>query len=293
MLFKKLQAAFLRLKKPWEIIFVDDGSYDGSGKILEELSKQGSEVKVISFSRNFGQTAAFAAGIEKARGKILITLDADLQNDPKDIGKMYELMIREKADVVAGWRKQRNDPFLRVAVSRIANWVIKNSMHSEFHDLGCSLRLYKREALSQIRLYGEMHRFIPVLAAAQGAKVVEMPVSHFPRRFGKSKYGLIRTFKVLLDLLTVKFLTEFQTKPIYLFGLAGFTFVFLSILAGLWVIIRRVLLGGDWVSPMLFIMTILFNVGVLCILMGLLAEIQIRTWYESSGKKGYLIKKII
>lgn len=290
-LFNKLQKTLLPLKKKWEVIFVNDGSIDESDVILSRLKKEFPNIRIITFTRNFGQTAAFSAGIESSRGEILITMDGDLQNDPFDIPMMLLTMKNEKADVVCGWRKKRHDPILRTIVSKFANTIINTSMHSRIHDLGCSLRVYKKEAISKIQLYGEMHRFIPILAGNLGVKVIEVPVSHHPRKFGKSKYGMIRTLKVLLDLVTVKYLTGYQTKPIYMFGFVGMFLIFLSFLAGTFVIVRKVFYMGDWVSPMLFIMTILFNVGVVCILMGLLAEIQIRTWYESSGKKEYIIKK--
>lgn len=290
-LLEKLQTVLFQLKKPWEVIFVNDGSNDQSEEVLRELKSEQSRVKIISFTRNFGQTAAFSAGFDSARGKILITLDSDLQNDPKDIPRLLKLMEKEKAEVVCGWRKDRQDPFFRAIVSRLANKIINQATSFQLHDLGCSLRVYERPALSHLQLYGEMHRFIPILAAARGAKVIEMPVTHHPRVFGKSKYGLGRTFKVLLDLVTLKFLIGFQTKPIYMFGFIGLVFIFLSFAAGLWVVVRRLFFGGIWVSPMLFIMTILFNIGIVCVLLGLLAEIQIRTWYEGSGKKAYVIKK--
>ena len=289
-LFEKIKQSMSSLQKPWEIIFVNDGSIDQSESILKKLAKENTEIQVLNFTRNFGQTAAFAAGIDYAQGEVLITLDADLQNDPEDIQRMFELMQKHKADIVTGWRKNRQDPLFRSLLSKVANGIINNSMHSNIHDLGCSLRLYKKAALQNLKLYGEMHRFIPILAASSGAKIVEMPVLHHPRTSGHSKYGLSRTFKVLLDMITVKFLTNYQTKPIYMFGFAGIVFIGMSFIAGAWVVARRIFFNGEWVSPMLFIMTILFNVGVLCILMGLLAEIQVRTWYESSGKKSYTIK---
>jgi len=290
-LVKQLEKALPKLKKPTEVIFINDGSSDKSSYILNKLKSKLFKIIIIQFTRNFGQTAAFSAGFDQARGKIIITMDGDLQNDPQDIGKMFELMKEQKADIVVGWRSKRRDPLLRSLISNIANRIISGPQYGQVHDLGCSLRVYKKETLTNLKLYGEMHRFIPILASASGAKLVEMKVRHHPRQFGKSKYGLIRTFKVLLDLITVKFLTDFQTKPIYMFGFTGIALIFLSFIAGLYVVLRHIFFNGVWVSPMLFIMTILFTVGVVCILMGLLAEIQIRTWYESSGKKSYIIKK--
>jgi len=291
-LFKQLEEAIPVLKKPTEVIFVNDGSVDKSSLILNQLKSKVFKIRVIEFMRNFGQTAAFSAGFDESRGKVIVTMDGDLQSDPRDIQKMYKMMKKSDVDIVVGWRKKREDPLFRSLVSNLANRIISGTQYNKIHDLGCSLRLYKKETLTHLKLYGEMHRFIPILASASGAKLIEMKVNHRARRFGKSKYGLIRTFKVLLDLVTVKFLTDFQTKPIYMFGFTGIILIFLSFLAGFYVVVRRIFFYGDWVSPMLFIMTILFTVGVVCILMGLLAEIQIRTWYESSGKKWYIIKKI-
>lgn len=290
-LVNRLVAAFSQLKRPWEVLFIDDGSTDHTVSILERLKDQHPQIQIIRFSRNFGQTAAFAAGFDFARGKRLITMDADLQNDPADIPRMLKLMKAQQADIVAGWRRQRQDAPFRSLLSRTANFIITLSTNSPVHDLGCSLKLYKRSVVKQLKLYGEMHRFIPILAAANGAKVIETEVQHHPRHKGQSKYGLMRTFKVILDLLTVKFLSDYQTKPIYIFGFAGMSLIGLGLLGGVFVIIRRLFLGGMWVSPLFFVTTTFFNVGVVCILMGLLAEIQVRTWFESSGKKSYILKK--
>ena len=291
-LIEKIKSALKNINQNYELIFINDGSNDLSESILQKAAANNKFIKVINFTRNFGQTAAFAAGIEEAQGKILATLDADLQNDPDDIIKMLKIMEQEKADVVVGWRKNRHDPFLRSLLSQVANKIINQSTNTTIHDTGCSLRLYKAEVIKNLKLYGEMHRFIPALAAASGAKLIETPVNHQPRKFGHSKYGLSRTFKVLLDLLTVKFLSSFQTKPIYMFGMVGFTFISFSIITAILVVVRKIFLGGVWVSPLFFVMTNFFNVGITCILMGLLAEIQVRSWFESSGKKGYVIKNI-
>ncbi len=291
LLYKEIKAVFSTLGKSWEIIFVNDGSHDQSEPVLQELKKSEENISVISFTRNFGQTAAFTAGFDTAQGEILVTLDADLQNDPQDISQMLKLLEEKGVDIVTGWRKDRQDLFLRSLMSRIANLIINYTTSSGLHDLGCSLRIYKKEALNNLVLYGEMHRFLPILASISGAKVVEMPVHHRPRKFGNSKYGLMRTFKVLLDLVTVKFLSGYQTKPIYMFGTSGFIFIFLSILIGIFVTIRAIFFQGVWISPLFVIGVVFFVVGILSILMGLLAEIQIRTWYESSGKKSYIVKK--
>ena len=276
-----------KLNREWELILVDDGSTDNSGKLITRIAKENSHIKAIHLTRNFGQTAALAAGIDKAEGEIIITLDADLQNDPQDIPSLLETLNKTKADIVSGWRKDRKDPLLRSLFSKTANWLIARTTGVQLHDIGCTLKAYRRGVFKNLSLYGEMHRFIPALAATQGFKVVEIPVKHHPRQSGQSKYGLSRTLKVFLDLLTVKFLTSYQTKPIYMFGGWGMILLFLGALAGVFVIIRRIFFEGLWISPMLFISILLLIIGVQFILMGLLAEIQIRTWYESSNKKPY------
>lgn len=288
LLFEKIKNSLDKLGPRWEVIFVNDGSRDHSEEEILELKNEA--VRLISFTRNFGQTAAWAAGFDKAFGEILITIDSDLQNDPSDIGKMYKLMEEESADIVTGWRKKRDDPFLRSVFSRIANRIISIAMNSKIHDGGCSLRLIKKEVIKNLKLYGEMHRLLPFLFSGMNLKVKEIEVSHNQRNAGKSKYGFNRTFKVLLDLLVLKFLSNYQTKPIYLFGQFGFLFIFGSFLAGAWIFIRKVFLDGAWVSPMFFIMTTFFIVGILCILIGLLAEIMVRVWYEGTDKKPYEIK---
>lgn len=279
-----------KLKQDWELILVDDGSLDGSSSLIDKFAQENTYIKAVHLARNFGQTAALAAGIDQAQGEIIITLDADLQNDPEDIPLLLKKLEETNADVVSGWRKDRQDPRLRSLFSKTANWLIAKTTKTPLHDIGCTLKAYKKTVFENISLYGEMHRFIPALAMIQGFKVVEIPVKHHPRRSGKSKYGLSRTLKVLLDLLTVKFLASYQTKPIYMFGAAGILLLFLGGISGLFVVIRRLFFEGIWLSPMLFIAILLIIVGVQFILMGLIAEIQVRTWYESSGKKGYVLK---
>lgn len=279
-----------KLKRDWELILVDDGSTDGSASLIRNLDKENQHIRAVHLERNFGQTAALAAGIDQAWGNTVITLDADLQNDPEDIPLLLKKMEETNADVVSGWRKERQDPWLRSLFSKTANWLIARTTDTPLHDIGCTLKAYKKAVFENISLYGEMHRFIPALAAIQGFKVVELPVKHHPRQAGKSKYGLSRTLKVLLDLLTVKFLASYQTKPIYMFGAAGIFLLFLGGISGLFVVIRRLFFEGIWLSPMLFIAILLVIVGVQFILMGLIAEIQVRTWYESSGKKSYQMK---
>ena len=289
-LFTELKNSLDKLDKDYEIIFINDGSNDNGELEVNKLIKENSSVKLISLSRNFGQTAGWSAGFDNAKGDLLITIDADGQNDPADIGKMIELLQKENADIVNGWRKNRKDPFLRSLMSKAANKIVNWSMKVNIHDSGCSLRIIKKEAIKDLKLYGEMHRLLPFLLARTGNKILEIPVNHRPREIGKSKYGFSRIFKVLLDLVTIKFLASYSTKPIYMFGQVGFFFFFLSIISGGFIILRKLLLGGEWISPMLFVSTTFFTVGVLCILLGLLAEIQVRAWYESSDKKSYQLK---
>lgn len=291
LLVQKILKVMPTLKRSWELILVNDGSTDNSSKLISRIAKENFHIKAVHLARNFGQTAALAAGIDKAEGEIIITLDADLQNDPQDIPSLLETLNKTKADIVSGWRKDRKDPFLRSLFSEIANRLIARTTGVQLHDIGCTLKAYRKEVFKNLSLYGEMHRFIPALAATQGFKVVEIPVKHHPRQSGQSKYGLSRTLKVFLDLLTVKFLASYQTKPIYMFGGWGMVLLFLGTLAGFFVIIRKVFFEGLWVSPMLFISILLLIIGVQFILMGLLAEIQIRTWFESSNKKPYSIKQ--
>ena len=291
-LFTELKNSLDKLDKDYEIIFINDGSNDNGELEVNKLIKENSSVKLISLSRNFGQTAGWSAGFDNAKGDLLITIDADGQNDPADIGKMIELLQKENADIVNGWRKNRKDPFLRSLMSKAANKIVNWSMKVNIHDSGCSLRIIKKETIKDLKLYGEMHRLLPFLLARTGNKIVEIPVNHRPRKIGKSKYGFSRIFKVLLDLVTIKFLASYSTKPIYMFGQVGFFFFFLSIISGGFIILRKLLLGGEWISPMLFVSTTFFTVGVLCILMGLLAEIQVRAWYESSDKKSYQLKQL-
>jgi len=296
LLYKKIKAVIDKIPaktlpvRGYETIFINDGSTDKSEKILKEIAKKDKRFKVISFVKNFGQTAALSAGFEKSRGEVIITLDADLQNDPADIPKLLA-KIDEGYDVVSGWRKKRRDPFLRTLLSSIANIIISKTTNVRLHDTGCTLKAYKKEFVKDLELFGEMHRFLPALVAQKGAKLTEAEVAHHPRKHGQSNYGLMRTFKVLLDLLTVKFFGSFATKPIYVFGGGGLLLLFLGFLSATFVVIRKVCLGGEWISPMLFIAVLLIIVGVQFLLMGLLAEIQIRTYFASTKKPYYKIKR--
>lgn len=278
----------------YEILFVDDGSTDGSLDALQELVDAHPEtVRVIEFRRNFGQTAAMAAGIDNSSGEIIVTLDADLQNDPADIPMLLE-KIDEGYDVVSGWRIKRKDNILRRLPSQIANWIISKVTGVDLHDYGCTLKAYRREVLEGFHLYGEMHRFIPAYAGWVGAKIIEVPVQHHPRKYGQAKYGLERTAKVILDLFTVKFLISYSSKPIYLFGGAGLFLIAVSILDLLVLIIRRLTLGEHLIrSPLLLMSVMLFILGFQSILMGLIAELMVRTYYESQSKATYSIRRII
>jgi glycosyltransferase involved in cell wall biosynthesis len=294
-LFDAIQATMGGFKADWEIIFVDDGSQDASLDVLKGLViRDPGHVRVVSFRRNFGQTAAIAAGIDHACGDVIITLDADLQNDPVDILMMMN-KLDEGYDVVSGYRKDRKDTFFtRTIPSHAANWLISQVTGVHLHDYGCTLKAYRRDVLQNIRLYGEMHRFIPVYAHAIGARITEVPVQHHPRRYGKTKYGLERTFKVILDLLTVKFLLSYAAKPIYLFGGAGVGLILISALTLFILLVRRVFFSISVLASPFFQMSAMFLIlGFQSILMGLIAELLVRTYHESQHKPTYTIRETI
>jgi glycosyltransferase involved in cell wall biosynthesis len=278
----------------YEIIFVDDGSTDESFAVLEKLHKTDDKVRVIRFRRNFGQTAALAAGFAHAHGHIIVAMDADLQNDPADIPRMIE-KLDEGFDVVSGWRKKRHDHALtRLLPSKIANWLISKITGVKLHDYGCTLKAYRSEVLAETKLYGEMHRFIPALASWSGAKIAEMVVNHRPRTAGEAKYGLGRTWKVVLDLITVKFLGSFSTKPIYIFGSLGLLSAVGSILLALTVIYQKINFKTDMSgNPLLILTAVLIIATIQFILMGLLAELLVRTYHESQDRPTYVIKEIL
>jgi glycosyltransferase involved in cell wall biosynthesis len=279
----------------YELVFVDDGSTDGS---VEELSSivelDPSHTMVIVLRRNFGQTAAIAAGIDHSNGEVIVTIDADQQNDPADIPLLIE-KIKEGYDVVSGWRVDRQDKLItRKIPSRIANWLISQVTGVRLHDYGCTLKAYRREVLQGFRLYGEMHRFIPAYAGWVGAKMIEIPVRHHSRKFGKAKYGLERTIKVILDLFTVKFLMSYAHKPIYLFGGTGAGLIFLSFIMLGVLIARRIVLDEHLIrSPLLLMTVMLFILGFQSILMGLIAELLARTYHESQAKPTYSVRSVL
>ncbi len=295
MLFDAIYTTMNSLGKTWEVILVDDGSRDKSLSILQTYAeKDPDHVRVISFRRNFGQTAAIAAGLDFSRGEIIILLDADMQNDPSDIPMLLE-KLDEGYDLVSGWRKQRKDNAVtRNFPSMIANKLISMVTGVELHDYGCTLKAYRRPVLEGFRLYGEMHRFIPVFANSVGARITEVIVNHHPRRFGKTKYGLERTVKVVLDLFTVKFLVSFSSKPIYLFGGTGLGLMVLSAMIMLYLFIRRIFfLVGVTGSPLFQTSTMFFILGFQSMLMGLIAELLVRTYHESQRKPTYTVRTMI
>ena len=289
-LLEELFAELDKLGRSWEVICVDDGSRDGTFAELSGIAAARRDLRVIRFRLNFGQTAAMSAGIEAARGDVIVPMDGDLQNDPADIGRLLA-QLDAGFDVVSGWRKDRKDrEFGRKVPSRIANRMISAISGVRLHDYGCSLKAYRREVLRDVKLYGEMHRFIPVYASWQGARVTEMPVNHRPRHAGASKYGFSRTFKVVLDLMVVKFLASFATKPIYVFGGFGLVSLGCALGAFLWALYYKLAGLKDFVQTPLPLVTVMFTlVGALSLLMGLLAELVVRTYYESQDKRPYLV----
>lgn len=292
-LYDAIQSALSAYPSEWEVIFVDDGSQDQSLSVLQGLvARDPQHARIVSFRRNFGQTAAIAAGIDHSTGEIVVMLDADLQNDPADILMMIE-KLNEGYDVVSGYRKDRKDTFItRTIPSRVANALISWVTGVHLHDYGCTLKAYRREVLDNVRLYGEMHRFIPVYAHAIGARITEVPVQHHPRKFGKTSYGLERTLKVLLDLLTVKFLLSYSAKPIYLFGGAGASLILLSAITLLVLLVRRIFFSISVLASPFFQMSVMFFIlGFQSILMGLIAELLVRTYHESQHKPTYTVRE--
>lgn len=290
-LYTAITSAMLPMKCDYELIMVDDGSSDGSYTLLVQLAKNDSRLKLIRFRRNFGQTAAMAAGFDAASGCIIIPMDGDLQNDPTDIVRLVD-KINEGFDVVSGWRRERKDTFVtRKIPSMLANALISRLTGVHLHDYGCTLKAYRREVLDGINLYGEMHRFVPALASQVGAKVTELPVNHFPRLHGVSKYGISRTLRVILDLMTVKFLLTYSTKPIQLFGKWGVYTILLGMLTGSMTIYMKLFEHFSMNrNPLLILTLFLMFIGVQFIAMGLLGELNARTYFESQGKPIYVVR---
>ena len=294
-LFEAINKVMNSLNQSWEAILVDDGSYDKSLSVLKEYAEKDlSHIRVISFRRNFGQTAAIAAGLDYAQGETVILLDADMQNDPADIPMMLA-KLDEGYDLVSGWRINRKDNALtRNFPSMIANWLISSVTGVHLHDYGCTLKVYRRDVLEGFRLYGEMHRFIPVYASSVGAKITEMPVNHHARKYGKAKYGLERTVKVVLDLFTVKFLVAYSSKPIYLFGGTGGLLMVISTITMIYLFVRRLFFFVSVTgSPLFQVSAMLFTLGFQSILMGLIAELLVRTYHESQRKPTYTVRTMI
>jgi len=291
-LFEKVKKVMDRHGKPWEIIFVNDGSQDGSEAVLEGLAAAHPEVKLVHLRRNFGQTAAMMAGFDFASGEVVIPMDGDGQNDPEDIPKMLA-RLDEGFDVCSGWRKDRQDNALQRNIPSImANKLISWVSGVQLHDFGCSLKAYRAEFIKGVRLYGEMHRFLPVYAKWHGARITEIPVNHYARTSGSSKYGLERVLKVLMDLMTVKFLDKYMLKPMYLFGFWGLLFFAASFGFTIWSFYMRYVENYFFTQTPLPMMAVFsFMTGVICILMGLLAEMTTRTFHESQGKSIYLVRE--
>ncbi|RMG09250.1 MAG: glycosyltransferase [Acidobacteria bacterium] len=294
LLHEKISSVLSSLNRTAEIIYIDDGSTDSSLQVLKDIAAADDRVRVIALRRNYGQTAAMSAGFDLSRGEILIPMDADLQNDPGDIPKLLE-KIDEGYDVVSGWRKNRHDKLLsRRIPSILANKIISLISGVHLHDYGCSLKAYRKEVIDGIKLYGEMHRFIPIYASWAGAKVTEIPVNHHPRTRGKSKYGLSRTFKVIFDLMTIKFMASYQTKPLYVFGTFGLISFIISLITGSWALYLKIFDNVSFIlTPLPLITIVMLAISVQFFLMGLLAEMLIRTYHESQDKPTYLIKEKI
>lgn len=293
-LYERLSSNLLSTGKNYEIIFIDDGSTDSTFDVLNGIQYQDSRVWIIQLRRNFGQAAAFSAGFDLAHGGVIVTMDGDLQNDPADIPKLLE-KLEEGYDVVSGWRVNRKDLFLTRRVPSVAaNAMISKVTGLELHDYGCSLKAYRQEVVKNIKLYGELHRFIPAIASWMGIKVAEIPVNHSPRKHGRSHYGLGRTLKVFLDLITVKFLLNYATRPLQIFGLAGM----ISFVAGLGLSIYLTIIRLFFDQPLsdrpiLLLAILLIMLGVQLIVMGLLGELIVRTYHESQGKSIYVVRTVL
>ena len=293
-LIHEIRSVLDPLGKRYELILVDDGSTDGTYGVLSRLHEAEPRLKVLRFKRNFGQTAAVAAGLAYAQGEVIVAMDGDGQNDPKDIPALLE-KLEEGFDLVSGWRSPRRDPFWsRRLPSRIANGLISWMTQVKLHDYGCTLKAIRREVAKDLKLYGEMHRFIPAIAFERGARIAEIKVHHRPRRWGRSKYGIARTFRVILDLLTVKFLLSYATRPLHIFGLVGLISGALGFLIAVYLTIGKIFyqldIGG---RPLLLLAVLLIVIGFQFVTMGLLGEMLARTYHESQDKPIYVIKEIL
>jgi len=293
-LYQEITLSCKRLGKSYEIIFVDDGSWDETLVVLKKLFEEDTKIRIIRLRKNFGQTAALSAGFDHARGRIIITLDADLQNDPNDFALLID-KIEEGYDIVSGWRVQRKDRFFtRRVPSAIANWLISIITRVRLHDYGCTLKAFRREVIKHVKLYGELHRFIPAIASNIGVSIAEVKVNHRKRRHGKSKYSVWRFPKVILDMLTVKFLLSYSTRPLQIFGIFGLICGVIGGILGLWLAyVRLIRLEGISGRPMLLLSILLIVIGIQFITLGLLAEIVVRAYHESVEKRIYVIREII
>jgi glycosyltransferase involved in cell wall biosynthesis len=293
-LYRELSDAFSGWGRSYEIIFVDDGSTDKSFAILERLQLADTRLRVIRFRRNFGQTAAFSAGFAHARGRMIVTSDGDLQNDPRDIPALAKKLEDEQLDIVCGWRRNRKDAFVsRLVPSFFANGLISWATGVKLHDYGCSLKVFRAEVVKPIRLYGEMHRFIPAIASEQGVAIGEAVVNHRPRLHGRSKYGISRTIRVVLDLLTVKFLLSYSTRPLQIFGLVGLAMSIPGVLIMAYLTFIKFAMGESIANrPLLMFGILLVFTGVQLLTLGLMAELLVRTYHESQDKPTYVIREI-
>ncbi|MEN9495298.1 MAG: hypothetical protein RLZZ137_338 [Cyanobacteriota bacterium] len=293
LLVERLLAVLRPLGRPFELVLVDDGSSDATAAVLRRLAAATPELVAVLLRRNYGQTPAMAAGFDASRGGVIVTLDGDLQNDPADIPMLLE-QLRQGFDMVSGWRHQRQDHAIsRLLPSRIANRLIARVTGVRLHDYGCSLKAYRRELVEDMNLYGELHRFLPALAFIEGARISEVKVNHEARRFGKSKYGIDRTFRVLMDLLTVWFMKRFLTRPMYVFGLGGLSAILMGVLLSAYLLLLK--LGGTQIGqrPLLLVAVLALITGVQLFCFGLLAELQMRTYHESQGRPIYRVRETL
>lgn len=294
MLIESIASALSDTELSYEIVCVDDGSSDGSTQLLKQLAASRSDLRAVILRRNYGQTAAMSAGFDRATGRIIVTMDGDLQNDPADIPVLVA-KLEEGYDLVSGWRKNRQDDRLtRLLPSQIANWLIGRVTSVKLHDYGCSLKAYRTELVADMNLYGELHRFLPALAFIEGARIAEIPVRHHPRRYGKSKYGLGRTFRVLMDLLTIAFMKKFLTRPMHVFGLLGLGSMTLGTMLGMYLTFLKLGLGQSIGSrPLLILVAILLVTGLQLFCFGLLGELLMRTYHESQGRPIYRVREVV
>jgi len=294
LLYQKLKEVLKGFDREYEIIFVDDGSTDSTWDKLVAIAKEDNRVKLIRFRKNYGQTAAMYAGFQHASGEVIITMDADLQNDPEDIPRLLE-KLEEGYDIVSGWRKDRKAPFFsRKLPSMIANWIISKVTGVELHDYGCTLKAYRSHIVKRLELYGDMHRFLPALTKRLGAKITEIPVKHHPRIYGRSKYGIGRTIRVILDIFLVKFLNEYLNKPMYVFGTFGFLLLSLGLLMLFYLIFIKLFMDEDIGRRPLLILSVLFTLaGIQLISTGIIAELLVRVYYRTKEEKPFLIEEKI